>query len=78
MYTYKTMKLWLSEQEVIELTKKKTRPAQLRVLKSMGYSVRMRPDNSFIVPTDQFQAGPENQPSTPAFNFSALNNGQAA
>ncbi len=30
------MKLWLSEQEVIELTKKKTRPAQLRVLKAMG------------------------------------------
>ena len=44
------MKLWLSEKEVRELTGMKMPSAQMRVLDELGYTYRMRSDNSFIVP----------------------------
>ena len=44
------MKLWLSEEEVQELTGMKLPKSQMRVLDQLGYTYRMRADNSFIVP----------------------------
>ena len=44
------MKLWLSEEEVQELTGKILPSAQMRVLDHIGLTYLLRPDNSFIVP----------------------------
>ena len=44
------MKLWLSDEEVRELTKRDQPKSQMRVLDTLGYTYRMRSDNSFIVP----------------------------
>ena len=48
------MKFWLSTLEVIELTGAKSRAKQLKVLEHLGYSYRVRPDGTFIVPVEQF------------------------
>jgi len=37
------------------LTAAKSRSKQLKVLDFMGYSYRIRPDGSFVVPVEQFQ-----------------------
>ena len=44
------MKLWLSDQEVQELTGMKLPSAQMRVLDHIGLTYLLRPDNTFIVP----------------------------
>ena len=44
------MKLWLSDQEVQELTGMIKPKSQMRVLDQLGYSYRLRSNNSFIVP----------------------------
>ena len=44
------MKLWLSDQEVQELTRKIKPTSQMRVLDQLGYTYRLRSDKSFIVP----------------------------
>ncbi len=44
------MKLWLSDDEVRQLTRMSIPSAQMRVLDQLGYTYRMRADNSFIVP----------------------------
>jgi|TARA_B110000285_G_scaffold199395_1_gene232537 hypothetical protein len=48
------VKFWLSPNEVTELTGAKSRSKQLKVLDFMGYSYRVRPDGSFVVPVEQF------------------------
>ena len=50
------MQLWLTEEEVVTLTRRTQPTAQLRQLESLGYTVRFRADGTFIVPTDQFHA----------------------
>lgn len=64
---------WLTDEQVRALTKKRSRPAQLRVLRELGYSYRVRPDGSFIVPTDQF-AAPGERAATYRLDFSGLGN----
>ena len=49
-----SVKFWLSTTEVIELTGAKSRAKQLKVLEHLGYSYRVRPDGTFIVPVEQF------------------------
>ena len=49
------VKFWLSSREVEELTLAKSRTKQMKVLDYMGYSYRIRPDGSFVVPVEQFQ-----------------------
>jgi len=49
------VKFWLSANDVEELTAAKSRSKQLKVLDFMGYSYRIRPDGSFVVPVEQFQ-----------------------
>ena len=44
------MKLWLSDQEVQELTGMKLPKKQMQVLDHLGYTYRLRSDNNFIVP----------------------------
>ena len=44
------MKLWLSDQEVQELTGMIKPKSQMRVLDQLGYTYRLRSNNSFIVP----------------------------
>jgi len=44
------VKLWLSDQEVQELTGMIQPKAQMRVLDHIGLTYLLRPDNSFIVP----------------------------
>ena len=44
------MKFWLSDQEVQELTGMIMPSHQMRVLDQLGYTYRLRSDNSFIVP----------------------------
>ena len=44
------MKLWLSDQEVQELTGMKLPKQQMQVLDHLGYTYRLRSDNNFIVP----------------------------
>ena len=69
------MKLWLSDREVRELTGMSMPSAQMRVLDQLGYTYRMRSDNSFIVPvfgnfiTDQL---PTKQDDTYKLDFSSL------
>tara|TARA_R110000803_G_scaffold30623_1_gene68949 strand:- start:1353 stop:1556 length:204 start_codon:yes stop_codon:yes gene_type:complete len=48
-------KFWLSSKDVEELTGAKSRSKQMKVLDFMGYSYRIRPDGSFVVPVEQFQ-----------------------
>lgn len=48
------MQFWLTEQQVIELTGKSQRAAQIRELEALGYNYRRRSDGSIVVPTDQF------------------------
>jgi len=47
-------RFWLSSIQVLELTGAKTQSKQKRVLDFMGYSYRVRPDGSLVVPSDQF------------------------
>lgn len=71
------MQYWLTEQQVQELTNKVRPSAQLRVLAAMGYAVKLRPDGTFVVPTDQFQTV-DNKPATYQLNFEGLGNGSKA
>lgn len=71
------MQFWLTEQQVQELTNRVRPSAQLRVLAAMGYSVRLRPDGTFVVPTDQFRAD-DKKPATYQLNFEGLGNGSKA
>ena len=54
-------KLWLTTQEVIELTGRVRPAAQIKQLKSLGYEVRHRADGTFVVPTFQFQISVQGQ-----------------
>ena len=63
------IKFWLSTTEVIELTGAKSRAKQLKVLEHLGYSYRVRPDGTFIVPVEQFTV-PKQKEYT--MDFSAL------
>jgi hypothetical protein len=47
-------KLWLSPLEIEELTGAKTKSKQAKVLTFLGYTYRVRPDASIVVPTEQF------------------------
>ena len=71
---------WLTDEQVRDLTGKVRPSAQLRVLDAMGYSVKMRPDGTFVVPTDQFQPPAESsaQNNTYTLDFSELGNGTKA
>ena len=40
---------FLSEKEVVDLTERRTKPAQVRALKAMGIEHRVRPDNSIAI-----------------------------
>jgi hypothetical protein len=40
---------FLQPDEIIDLTKRKVRPAQVRVLKAMGIEHRVRPDGSVAI-----------------------------
>jgi hypothetical protein len=72
-------KYWLTEEEVRELTKKVKPSYQMSVLKEMGYTIRLRPDGTFVVPTDQFKTQETEKPSKEfELDFSALGDGQAA
>ena len=51
----KLFKFWLSANDVEELTAAKSRSKQIKVLDCMGYTYRIRPDGSFVVPVEQFQ-----------------------
>ena len=72
------MPLWLSDTEVQQLTGRVQRQAQLRVLKELGYSVRYRPDGSFIVPTNQFFDGGSRAEQEWKMDFSGLGHGKKA
>lgn len=69
------MQLWLSEDEVRELTGMQKPKSQMRVLDTLGYTYRMRSDNSFIVPvfgnfiSDQI---PAKQDTKHEMDFSSL------
>ena len=69
---------WLTETEIRSLTNKVQIPAQLRVIKKLGYSVRPRPDGSFIVPRDQFYTASKPQDKDYKMDFSALGHGKTA
>lgn len=43
------MTTFLSEEELVELTKKKRRPSQITVLRFMGIEHKIRPDGSVAV-----------------------------
>jgi len=74
-----TNQLWLNEEQVIKLTKKIRPHAQLKQLKSLGYSVDYRLDGSFVVPVNQFLSTDSEKPTKEfQLDFSALGNGQAA
>ena len=64
-----SVKFWLSTNEVIELTGAKSRSKQLKVLEHLGYSYRVRPDGTFIVPVEQFTVQKQTEY---AMDFSAL------
>jgi hypothetical protein len=70
---------WLTDAEVSALTRKQRPAAQRRVLDAMGYTYRLRPDGTFIVPVDQFLPTDGAQGNT-EFNldFSGLGNGTKA
>ena len=72
------MPLWLSDIDVQQLTGKVRRSAQLRVLKELGYSVRHRPDGSFIVPTQQFIETGSKPDQLYKMDFSGLGHGKTA
>ena len=63
------VKFWLSSPEVEELTLAKSRSKQMKVLDYMGYSYRIRPDGSFVVPVEQFH---EPKPKEYKMDFAAL------
>tara|TARA_B100000795_G_scaffold167419_1_gene126013 strand:+ start:1780 stop:1980 length:201 start_codon:yes stop_codon:yes gene_type:complete len=63
------VKFWLSANDVEELTAAKSRSKQLKVLDFMGYSYRIRPDGSFVVPVEQFQ---EPQQKSYTMDFASL------
>ena len=63
------VKFWLSANDVQELTGVKSRSKQLKVLDFMGYSYRIRPDGSFVVPVEQFH---EPKPKEYKMDFAAL------
>jgi len=63
------VKFWLSANDVQELTGAKSRSKQLKVLDFMGYSYRIRPDGSFVVPVEQFH---EPKPKEYKMDFAAL------
>jgi hypothetical protein len=67
------VKFWLSPNEVTELTGAKSRSKQLKVLDFMGYSYRVRPDGSFVVPVEQFSEQQSYKPLKEyKLDFSAL------
>lgn len=72
--------LYLSKEEIREITGRKQPAAQRKSLEYMGYSVKMRPDGSFWVPRAQFlEVGNTPAPKKKAtLNFGALSNGKAA
>ena len=47
---YPLYPLWLGDKEVQKLTGMTMPSAQMRVLDTMGYTYRMRPNGTFIVP----------------------------
>lgn len=69
------MKLWLSDEQVRELTGMQQPKSQMRVLDTLGYKYKMRSDNSFIVPvfgnfiSDQI---PTKQDTKHEMDFSSL------
>jgi hypothetical protein len=73
------MELWLTKTQVQELTQRQQPAAQKKVLAEMGYTIRPRPDGSFIVPTQQFltDSNTDNQPEY-KLDFSAHHHGKAA
>jgi hypothetical protein len=66
-------RFWLSSIQVLELTGAKTRSKQIKVLDFMGYNYRVRPDGSFVVPSDQFSEQQSYKPLKEyKLDFSAL------
>ena len=69
------MQLWLSEDEVRELTGMQKPKSQMRVLDTLGYRYRERGDGTFIVPIynniiDQL---PQKQHAEYPMDFSCIN-----
>jgi len=73
------MKPWLSEQEVVELTKKVRPSAQLRQLEAMNlmHLVRPRTDGTFIVWRNEAKKE-EPQNKKYELDFTGLGNGSQA
>jgi len=74
------MHLWLSKEEVRELTGKVQKQAQKRQLTALGYHWNEHTDGSFVVPTAQFMTPQANAPTAEIYklDFSGLGNGAEA
>lgn len=60
------MSLILSVMQIIEITDKRTRPAQARVLKALGIPFSQRPDKSIVIFTkDVSNHAPETNKQRP-------------
>lgn len=72
--------IYLSEQEVKELTGKQKESYQKRELDALGYEYRTRTDGSFVVPRAQFMHNAETptKQKRPQMNVKAFRRGKAA
>lgn len=68
--------LYLTDEEIKHITKRKYQGAQRKILVGMGYQVKDRPDGSFWVPRAQFfkeqDAQPPKAPKQYRVNLGAL------
>jgi len=65
------MSFILDDAQIEQLTQRKRRPAQRRVLDAIGVSYRVRPDGSIVIFTEQFHAAPaQNRPPSPRLRLS--------